>query len=244
MALDKLVDSTQLDSDLTSVANAIRTKGGTSAQLAFPAGFVSAIGDIPTGGGDPDENLLKNCAGEITDLDLDCKGKSFRYDSFYASSALVSAKLRNFGGGGLETFYNCSNLVSCVVICESSQTMGNTFARGCTKLEAADFTNVSNISSACFYGDSKLTVLVLRNPNRMSLANANSLQNTPFYSSGTGGTIYIPQSLYNHLGDGSSSDYKVATNWSTYEGYGKITWAKIEGSYYETHYADGTTIPT
>ncbi len=51
MALDKLVDSTQLDTDLTSVANAIRTKGGTSAQLAFPAGFVQAIADIPSGGG-------------------------------------------------------------------------------------------------------------------------------------------------------------------------------------------------
>lgn len=46
MSLDKLVDSTQLDSDLTSVANAIRTKGGTSAQLAFPTGFVQAIEDI------------------------------------------------------------------------------------------------------------------------------------------------------------------------------------------------------
>ena len=51
MSVDKLVDSSQLDSDLTSVANAIRTKGGTSAQLAFPAGFVSAIQAIPTGGG-------------------------------------------------------------------------------------------------------------------------------------------------------------------------------------------------
>lgn len=51
MALDKLVDSTQLDTDLTSVANAIRTKGGTSAQLAFPAGFVSAVEAIQTGGG-------------------------------------------------------------------------------------------------------------------------------------------------------------------------------------------------
>ena len=51
MAVDKLVDSTQLDSDLTSVANAIRTKGGTSAQLAFPSGFVSAIGNLPSGGG-------------------------------------------------------------------------------------------------------------------------------------------------------------------------------------------------
>ena len=54
MAVDKLVDSTQLDTDLTSVANAIRTKGGTSAQLAFPAGFVSAVEAIPAGGAVPD----------------------------------------------------------------------------------------------------------------------------------------------------------------------------------------------
>ena len=51
MAVDKLVDSTQLDTDLTSVANAIRAKSGGSSQLAFPAGFVSEIGNIPTGGG-------------------------------------------------------------------------------------------------------------------------------------------------------------------------------------------------
>lgn len=37
-------------SDLTSVANAIRTKGGTGADLSFPNEFVSAIGAIPTGG--------------------------------------------------------------------------------------------------------------------------------------------------------------------------------------------------
>ena len=47
MAVDKLVDSTQLDSDLTSVANAIRTKGGTNSQMAFPSGFVSAIQSLP-----------------------------------------------------------------------------------------------------------------------------------------------------------------------------------------------------
>lgn len=51
MALDKLVDSTQLNSDLTSVANAIRAKSGGSSQLAFPAGFVSEIQAIPSGGG-------------------------------------------------------------------------------------------------------------------------------------------------------------------------------------------------
>lgn len=45
------VDSTQLNSDLTSVANAIRAKSGGSSQLAFPAGFVSEIQAIPSGGG-------------------------------------------------------------------------------------------------------------------------------------------------------------------------------------------------
>ena len=33
-------------SDLTSVANAIRTKTGDSAQLTFPAGFATAINGI------------------------------------------------------------------------------------------------------------------------------------------------------------------------------------------------------
>ena len=38
------------DTELTSVANAIRTKGGTNAQLTFPTGFVTAINNISTGG--------------------------------------------------------------------------------------------------------------------------------------------------------------------------------------------------
>lgn len=57
MSVDKLVDSTQLDSDLTSVANAIRTKGGTSASLSFPSGFVDAI-DAISGGGTPSSITL------------------------------------------------------------------------------------------------------------------------------------------------------------------------------------------
>ena len=51
MAVDKLVDSAQLNSDLEDIADAIRAKGGTSAELAFPAGFIGAIQNIPSGGG-------------------------------------------------------------------------------------------------------------------------------------------------------------------------------------------------
>lgn len=39
------------DTSLASVADAIRSKGGTSDALVFPEGFVSAISAIQTGGG-------------------------------------------------------------------------------------------------------------------------------------------------------------------------------------------------
>lgn len=48
-AVDTVYKTTE--SELTSIANAIRTKGGTSASLEYPTGFVSAINDISTGGG-------------------------------------------------------------------------------------------------------------------------------------------------------------------------------------------------
>lgn len=46
-----MATKTVQDSSLTSIANAIRTKGGTTAPLEFPTDFVTAIQDIPTGGG-------------------------------------------------------------------------------------------------------------------------------------------------------------------------------------------------
>ena len=47
--------------DLTAVADAIRAKGGTSAQLVYPAGFVSAIQAIQTG--DPLHIVVTTSAG-------------------------------------------------------------------------------------------------------------------------------------------------------------------------------------
>lgn len=46
MAVYKVVDTEQLEADLTSVANSIRTKGGTTEELSFPNGFTSAILNI------------------------------------------------------------------------------------------------------------------------------------------------------------------------------------------------------
>lgn len=46
-----MADYLVTDAELTDVADAIREKGGTSAQLEWPDGYVDAIGSIDTGGG-------------------------------------------------------------------------------------------------------------------------------------------------------------------------------------------------
>ena len=103
--------------------------------------------------------------------------------------------------------------------------------------DLTDFTNQT------FSGCSILSTLILRRSTSIvGCGNVNCFNSTPFASGGSGGTIYIPKALYDHLGDGTALDYKAATNWATIEGYGTITWAQIEGSIYETQYADGTPI--
>ena len=51
MATYKVVDADQLNADMSSVADSIRTKGGTTDALAWPDGYKTAIEEIQTGGG-------------------------------------------------------------------------------------------------------------------------------------------------------------------------------------------------
>ena len=49
MATYKVVDADQLNADMSSVADSIRTKGGTTDALAWPDGYKTAIDSIPAG---------------------------------------------------------------------------------------------------------------------------------------------------------------------------------------------------
>ena len=59
------------DTSLTSVADAIRTKGGTSAALDFPSGFVDAIGAIQTGGGGASNVVTGTFKGTTSNAAMD-----------------------------------------------------------------------------------------------------------------------------------------------------------------------------
>lgn len=82
--------------------------------------------------------------------------------------------------------------------------------------------------------DGNVSVLIMRSPSVVSLSNINSFPPATFGSNGTGGTLYVPSALI--------SSYQSATNWSTILGYTNNQILPIEGSIYETQYADGTPI--
>lgn len=242
MAADKLVDSTQLDADLTTVANAIRTKGGTSADLAFPAGFVSAVQAIPSGGGGLDiDSFVANPPDWPSDGIVTLSGTSIRK---YAFSYIETGNLWKIYGPnvtyiGQNAFRHSRYLEEAHFPALTSFEGTNyifvmpTGTSGTRALKLIDW-GECNISGHWAEYCANLKTIILRKTSVATLSSVSqAFGGTPFASGGSGGTIYIPKSLYDHLGDGTASDYKAATNWSTLDGYGTVTWAKIEGSEYE-----------
>ena len=257
MAVDKLVDSAQLDADLGSVADAIRTKGGTSAQLAFPSGFVSAVEAIETGGGGGTDCSTAILSGMISGRYENNDVTYLRANALSACSSLTFVSMPNLTNVGGNAFYNSANIeglylpklrtcttnynfsgikkIQSIALPSISGSLGAyTFAND-TLLSAVDLgANLSGFGGQVF-ASTALTVLVLRTSSKIvPLNNINNFNSTPFSSGGTGGTLYVPSTLI--------SAYQSATNWSAILGYENNQILPIEGSIYENTYADGTPI--
>ena len=147
-------------------------------------------------------------------------------------TALTSVNLDNLVDTGGNMLNGCTSLETIVLpkvnVCYS-QCMAN-----CTALTAVDILGGNYLHFSVFINDSKLRTLIIRKSGVCSLNNINNFSNTPFASNGTGGTLYVPQAQI--------SAYQSATNWSTILGYANNQILPIEGSIYETQYADGTVI--
>ena len=252
MALDKLVDSTQLDADLTSVANAIRTKGGTSAQLAFPAGFVSAVQAIPSGSDITVEAIAKNQkpSGPIV-----ITGTTIGEYAF-ACKPITNVQADNVTSIGTYAFHNCTSFGTAIFPLWQGTTTSNNYtfqkigngnavvvlpalknagSRMFTqsKIKAVDIgPNFSSILADTFYqtGGSQVTknLILRRTAGVVTASTTDSIKAVQ--------NLWVPEALVD--------SYKAATNWSTRINGGYITVHAIEGSIYENAYADGTPIPT
>ena len=213
-----------------------------------------------SGGGSDLKDIIEGTATSITNNDA----TSVRANGFQNYTALQSISLPNVTTikanafqqcsgltfayfpnlttlNGSEQFRSCTNL-QVVALPKLDSAIAYTY-RYCSKLTTADLYAPAVINAMVFDSCPLFDTLILRKTSGVvSLGNVNVFGGTKFKNGGAGGTIYIPKVLYDHLGDNSSLDYKAATNWTTVNGYGTITWEKIEGSIYETQYADGTPI--
>lgn len=222
--------------------------------------------DTSQSGGDPAEDIKKYANGTLTEIDLTGvtsvierafayrqNGNELRINApdlttveqyaFWQSTKITSGYFPMVTTIKTQGFYNTR--FTKVAFPRLITFRGAYHLNSNKELTAIDLGQVSNLVGQCLYDCPLLTTIVLRKSNAITaMNNSNVLNSTPFANGGSGGTIYIPKVLYDELGTGSSLDYKAATNWSKLDSYGTITWAQIEGSYYETHYADDTEVTT
>ena len=137
---------------------------------------------------------------------------------------------KRFGTGSFE---NCSSLQYLVL--PSLHTMSGAIAQN-TGILGAEFWSLGSFPNSTFANSKNLSILILRKSSITSCSSTNVFSGTPFASTGTGGTLYVPESLI--------ESYEAATNWSTILGYANNSIKKIEGTTYENHYVDGTLFPT
>jgi len=161
---------------------------------------------------------------------------NIRSQTFAECSGITSISFPELiSAQGSQHFSRCSNLTN--VYLPKMETFGDNFFQVCTNLEILDLPSATSINYVRFlYGCSKLKTLILRYPNNVVPISNDALTSTPFASDGTGGTIYVPQALI--------PSYQSATNWSTILESENNQILPIEGSIYETQYANGTPIPT
>ena len=169
MALDKVVDSAALDAGMTSVADAIRAKAGTTGPLAWPDGFITAISGIETGVGDSAAGVIDKSVVNITSNVAEVGQYAFcECEMLETASFQMATKIH---GGA---FIGCKALlsVSAPNVTEIRSDAINYFMRdmdggymkdtlgafmGCTSLATADFPVAVTIEVSAFRGCTNLT---------------------------------------------------------------------------------------
>ena len=142
------------DASLSSVADAIRLKGGTSETLVFPDGFVSAISAIQAGGGD---EFARSIVNKTITSYYDDEITSIGAYAFNCCSKLQGVNAQNVAKVGDYAFENCSALTGVNV--GNTISVGSGAFRNCTSLKRLDLPKATILNGYLAYNCSSLTEL-------------------------------------------------------------------------------------
>lgn len=180
--------------DLTSIANAIRTKGGTSASLSYPTEFVDAINAIPSSGG------LPVVTGSFTTGELNAvETINIPYSG---SGYPIRMRIERDGGYSSGTYYQYNAVM---VLCEKAHPeMAPTFSSGDANTAIATIISKSSSSSTNYnanYGVRYKT----GDPNNgstytgtFSIPSETSIKIRVANGTGSSNRGFIPETKYNY----------------------------------------------
>lgn len=210
------------DTDIKKVADAIRAKGGTSAPLVYPSGFVSAIQAIPSGSAkEEQEKTVTITANGTVEITPDA-GKTL-------SKATAIVNVPTPGGGdsvlpsiidrsitgvyvnsditvvGLYAFFMCNNLTG-IVFPNTTDIQQYAF-QNCKSLERIDFSQLQKSNASSFRGDTGLRTVILRN-SEVAPTTAGS---------GFGTLLSAIESMYLYVPSALVDSYKTSSYWGDYK---------------------------
>ena len=189
--------------DLTSVANAIRTAGGTSAQLSFPTGFVTAIGNL-SGGGGASNIVTGTFTGQSTD-----KGNAKNISLSYTGSGYPVAGFiyptAGANSGGLESLAK-KYAVYMFMFTKNDTTDTPTYSGNTAENKAAA------ISFYKFSDSDPTSTIANRDNNALILYNSNASSSTIScvkLKSATELSVYFADSTTYGFPDGIEFEYMI-----------------------------------
>lgn len=151
------------DLELTSIADAIRIKGSTSSTLTFPSGFISAIENIPVGGGIDDlvmgeMSILSGEASYIIDhaIVMNTHIKELYFPqcitiqsyAFQSCTSLTTASFPKCTSISDQAFHTCYSLIN--FHASLLEYIGNSAFQYCSNLQSVSFSNLTYVGSAAF----------------------------------------------------------------------------------------------
>lgn len=246
---------------LQDIADAIREKAGGGSTYK-PSQMGNAIRSIPAGGSgewttdgvagltEPNGTItISSNVGErafwkrtgITKVIIQGTPyiSNYAFGSCSGITELVANELEylksGYYGANQYGFSGCTGLTTVVFPAyKKAYALDSYVFQNCTGLVAFDINEAARIG-ATFYGCSALRTMVLRRMDAiipLGQGGANGIGG--IYSNPASSTIYVPSALI--------ASYQTATNWAAVYNLNNNIFKSIEGSYYETHYADGTLI--
>lgn len=139
----------------------------------------------------------------LTSVDLP-NATTINGSSFLGCSYLVNVNLPKVTSIASSAFNQCARLTN-INIPEVTSVLSNAFY-SCSSLIELDFHKLTSIATQSFSGSGSLETIIIRTNSMATLDNIDAFNGTRFAAGGSGGTIYVPQSL--------KSTYEANATWA------------------------------